>query len=82
MDEIRMEVMIGEDGREKVLKKFETWIDDGGGEDTFGIDSVGVGSEVAAVSSSSLWIVYSFKTSVIVLESKSSWTTRDGDLGF
>lgn len=54
MEETRMIVVIGEDGGEFILKISEKGVQDVGGLDTFGIGSVGVGSEVAPVSSTSL----------------------------
>lgn len=82
MDEIGIVVIIGEDGWVKHWKISETRIDVGIGDDTFRIVTVEVGSEVAAIFSSSLWKIPSSWISIGFLDSEFSWTTREGDLGF
>lgn len=57
MEVIGIVVVMGEDGGVGIWKFSENGTEDGVGMDTFGIESVGMGSKVAAVSSTSFWTV-------------------------
>lgn len=75
---IRVVVVIGEDGGVFNWKKSEKGVEAVGGVDTFRIGAV-VGSSEVVVVSSTLFQTESSWTSVWVLDSEASWTTRDGD---